>query len=422
MSMAPIEFRGVRAGDEDGQGAVPGPGLEWMLSASATDARVLRRSGLVRHVEKRDRARQLLPEKRHPRVRLRAQAFGRSSNSLPGPVERAGREHVAHPLARTFVTMGLGEVRTREPVPRPQAASSRRTRGPAPPGSGARSGGTRRRDCARDTARADALGNRPSRACCSRRAARSRAPRARRAPGGSRRRRRSRSSRDRCRPRARRRDVDLDPDRLVLVGADGNGQAAAARRACSRAPAARASSRSDRRALRPTRGRTPRTHATACPRACSARRRSGSGRPTVSVGSDAGAPVRDALVRRHAVPAAAPTGVPMPAPSASTITWNGQHLVARADQADGPAVPRRVAQRSQGGRALSRSTFSPSLTAQIRRTPAMASVGQSRQRHARRLVRARSPALDVCWLPRTPRGTAADAALQDLRATRARAT
>ena len=181
--------------------ARPGPGFEWMLSASATIRGYCRGARFVGHVEKRDRARQLLPEKRHPRVAARPGA-GPVVELPPRPVEGARRQHVAHSLTGSFVTVGLGEVRARETAP---------------------DGGERRLVVGVDQFHAVAMreavvgrveiapvvplglmrwSRTASRACCCRRAARSRAPRARRAPGASRRLPRSRSV-PRYRPAAR---------------------------------------------------------------------------------------------------------------------------------------------------------------------------------------------------------------------------
>ena len=104
-----IEPCGVRAGDEDGQRASRARvGVD--VVGQRQDPGVLRGTRLVGHIEKRDRARQLLAEERHPRVAARPGA--RSVVELPPrPIEGARRKQIAHALAGPVVPVGLGEVR-----------------------------------------------------------------------------------------------------------------------------------------------------------------------------------------------------------------------------------------------------------------------------------------------------------------------
>ena len=67
---------------------------------------------------------------------------------------------------------------------------------------------------------------------------------------------------------------------------------------------------------------------------------------------------------------------PMPRASASTMTCTARISLRAPDRRTTAAVPRRVA-RLAGWSWLSRSTFSPSLTAQMRRMPALASAASA---------------------------------------------
>ena len=323
---------------------------------------------------------------------LRAQALDRSSKSRPGPVERARRDDVADARAGPFVAVLAREVRPGEPADALPSASARRRRARARRDGDARDDGRRDRGCGRDTARLDRSSSTASRACCSRRAARSRRPRARSARSAAALSARisivaaveaGQCARDRCRPRPRSPGSRLA---WTAIGSPPRPARAFSGTSCTGFQPVGSAGRGRRAALvhpRRVRGRRD-VHVVNgedLDRPVDVVRRIGSGRP-----------IGDAVATR------AELGQPQRERDDATIVGLDDHLkrddlIARARDMDHMSVPRRIVAPA-GWFLASRSIFSPSLTAQTRRTPASASIA------SRAIATAR--AISVTWRPTPP--------------------
>ena len=123
MSIASVELRHVALGDEHGQRPARAPGSSGRSPRARRMLGYSRRRGLVRHVEERARAAAARWRRNVIQSSALRQALGAVVPAAAGPVERDGRERVAHAFARAFVARAR-RVKS-EPSKRPMRVSHR---------------------------------------------------------------------------------------------------------------------------------------------------------------------------------------------------------------------------------------------------------------------------------------------------------
>src|SRR5262249_59003975 len=104
-----VQLFGVLASDEDGQFAAR-PRVRFDVFGDPANAVELLPIGLIRHINKRDGARQMRFQKRHPFVGFPPRAFTLVEIS-PRPIKRRRDDHVADALSRALVAIGFSEIR-----------------------------------------------------------------------------------------------------------------------------------------------------------------------------------------------------------------------------------------------------------------------------------------------------------------------